>query len=124
MLILDELDDRVCAAPSSIPGAGQGLFARVPLRTGDRLAVIGVRVRSGSAADRYTAFADEYKLRAGEDLVIPCGAAAVANHSAQPNLRKVVEGDELFLEVLRDVPAGEELCFEYSDYARERFGLA
>jgi hypothetical protein len=121
MQTLEESDDRFYAAPSTIPGAGQGLFARVPLRTGDRLTVVGVRVRRDSAADRYTAFADAYKLRAGEYLVIPCGAAAVANHSSHPNLRKVVDGETVFLELLRDVAAGEELCFEYSDYARQRF---
>ena len=117
---IDEPDDRFHAAPSTIPGAGQGLFARVPLRAGDRLIVVGVRVRRDSAADRYTAFADAYKLRAGDDLVIPCGAAAVANHSSQPNLRKVVEGEMVYLELRRDVAAGDELCFAYSDYARER----
>jgi hypothetical protein len=119
--ILDEPDDRFQAAPSTIPGAGQGLFARVPLRAGDRLMVVGVRVRRESAADRYTAFADAYKLRAGDDLIIPCGAAAVANHSSQPNLRKVVEGETVYLELLCDVAGGDELCFEYSDYARRRF---
>lgn len=121
-LLIDEPDDRFHAAPSRIPGAGRGLFARVPLREGDRLAVIGVRVRRESASDRYTAFADEYKIRAGDDLLIPCGIAALANHSAQPNLRKVVDGDAVFFELLRDVEAGEELCFTYSDYAQERFG--
>jgi hypothetical protein len=120
---LDEPDERFYAAASTVPGAGQGLFARVPLRTGDRLAVVGVLVRRDSAADRYTAFADEYKLRAGDNLLIPCGAGAMANHSARPNLQKVVEGDAVFFELLRDVDAGEELFFAYSDYARERFGV-
>ncbi len=123
MLILDELDERFYAAASTVQGAGQGLFARVPLRAGDRLAVIGVLVRRGSAADRYTSFADEYKLRTGDYLLIPCGIAALANHSSQPNLEKIIEGDALFLRLLRDVDAGEELCFAYSDYARERFGV-
>ena len=123
MPTLDEADDRFTAGPSSIPGAGRGLFARVPLQAGERLAVIGVRVRRDSAADRCTSFADEYKIRAGDYLLIPCGFAALANHAAQPNLVKVIEGDAVFLELLRDVGAGEELCFAYSDYARERFGL-
>ena len=48
----------------------------------------------------------------------------MANHSAHPNLVKVIEGDAVFLELLRDVAAGEELCFAYSDYARNRFGIA
>jgi hypothetical protein len=123
VLIFDETDERFYAAASTLPGAGQGLFARVPLRTGDRLAVIGMLVRRDSAADRCTAFADEYKFRVGDHLLIPCGMAALANHSSQPNIGKVVEGDALFLELLRDVAAGEELCFAYSDYARARFGM-
>jgi hypothetical protein len=82
-----------------------------------------VRVRRGSASDRYTAFADAYKFRLGDDLLIPCGVAAMANHSAHPNLVKVVEGDVLFLEVTRAVAAGEELCFTYSEYARERYHI-
>ena len=123
-MILDEPDDRFYAAPSTMPGAGRGLFARVSLRAGDRLAVIGVLVRRHSASDDCTGFADEYKFRAGDYLLIPCGIAALANHSSQPNLEKVVEGDAVFLTLLRDVAAGEELCFAYSEYARERFGIA
>ena len=124
MVILDEPDTRFYAGPSTLPGAGRGLFARVPLRAGDRLTVVGVLVRRESAADRYTAFADEYKFRVGDYLLIPCGVAGMANHSSQPNLEKVVEGDAVFLELLRDVDAGDELCFSYSDYARERYGIA
>ena len=124
MTVLDDTDSRFSVAPSSIPGAGRGLFARVALRQGDRLAVIGVRVRRDSVADRCTAYADAYKIRVGDDLLIPCGLAAMVNHSTQPNLTKVIEGDAVFLELLRDVDAGEELCFCYSEYARERFGIA
>jgi SET domain-containing protein len=124
MVILDEPDTRFYTAPSTIPGAGRGLFARVPLRTGDRLAVVGVLVRRDSEADRCTAYADEYKFRAGDYLLIPCGVAGLANHSAQPNLEKVIDGESVFLRLLRDVEAGEELSFAYSDYARTRYGIA
>ena len=120
-MVLDERDDRFCAAASTIPGAGRGLFARVPLKAGDRLQVIGVRVRRDSLCDGYTAFADAYKFRVGDDLLIPCGVAALANDSPEPNLSKVIDGKVLFLELLRDVDAGDELCFTYSDYARERY---
>ncbi len=124
-MILDETDERFYAGPSAVPGAGSGLFARVPLCAGDRLPVIGVLVRRGSTSDRCTSFADEYKIRVDEDRVlIPCGIAAMVNHSSQPNLKKVIEGDDVFLELLRDVNAGDELCFAYTEYARERFGIA
>ena len=124
MTVLDDTDSRFSVGPSSIPGAGRGLFACGALRQGERLAVIGVRVRRDSVSDRCTAYADEYKIRVGDDLLIPCGLAAMVNHSTQPNLTKVIEGDAVFLELLRDVDAGEELCFCYSEYARERFGIA
>ena len=122
-MILDERDERFYAAPSTVPGAGQGLFAGVPLKAGERLQMIGMLVPQGSASDRYTAFADEYKVRCGDYLLIPCGIAALANHSATPNLAKVIEGEAVFLELLRDVDAGEELCFAYSEYARARYAI-
>ena len=124
MAVLDERDDRFYAKASAIPGAGRGVFARVPLKAGDRLEVIGVRVQRDSASDGYTAFADAYKFRVGDDLLIPCGIAALANHASEPNLRKVVEDDTVSLELLRDVDADEELCFAYSEYARSRYALA
>jgi SET domain-containing protein len=119
-MVLDETDARFCAGPSAIPGAGLGLFARVPLRAGDQLEAVGVMVRRESEADTCTAYADAYKFRAGDHLLIPCGLAALANHSDRPNLEKVVEGASVFLRLLRDVEAGEELCFTYSAYALAR----
>jgi SET domain-containing protein len=123
-MILDDSDDRFLVAPSRIPGAGQGLFARVALQAGDRLEVVGVLVRRHSVVDRCTTYADEYKYRAGDCVLIPFGVAAMANHSSHPNVEKVIEGEAVFLELLRDVGAGEELCLAYSKYARERFGIA
>ena len=123
MMIVDETDNRFEVRPSSTAGAGRGLFARVPLHAGDRLEVVGALVRRESVADRCTAFADEYKIRAGDYLLIPCGVAAMANHSSDPNLEKIVAAERVFLQLLRDVDAGEELCFSYSPYACERFGI-
>lgn len=122
-MVLKETDERFEVRASTIPGAGEGLFARAPLRAGDRLEAIGVLVQSGSLEDRCTAFADEYKLRVGDFLLLPLGYAGKLNHSDQPNLAKVVEGTSLFMEALRDIAPGEELFFTYSDYARERFGI-
>ena len=121
---MEETDRRFYVATSTIPGAGRGLFARVPLRAGDRLAVIGVLVRRHSVADECTGYADQYKYRAGDCVLIPCGVAAMANHSPHPNREQVIEGEAVFLELLRDVDAGDELCLAYSEYARERFGIA
>lgn len=122
-MLLQETDDRFEIRPSTIPEAGEGLFARVPLAAGDRLEAVGVLVKSGSLEDRCTAFADEYKLRVGDLLLIPTGFAGKLNHADFPNLQKVVEGQRLYMQALRPVAAGEELSFTYSDYARQRFGI-
>jgi hypothetical protein len=122
--IADETDPRFFVADSTIPGAGRGLFARVALAAGESLAVVGVLVRAGSVADDCTRFADAYKFRVGDCLLIPTGYAALVNHSmARANLEKVVAGREVYLRVIRPVAAGEELFFCYSEYAQERFGL-
>lgn len=107
-----------------LPAQGADCSHASPLKAGDRLAVIGALVRRDSAEDRYTAYADEYKFRAGEYLLIPVGVAAMVNHAAQPSLLKVVENTAVCLQLVRDVDANEELCFAYDDYPRARYGIA
>jgi uncharacterized protein len=118
-----EDDDRFYLAPSAIPGAGLGVFARVPLAAGDRFEVIGVLVSADSAADRCSAFADHHKFRVGDDVLVPLGYGGMANHSDTPNLVKVVEDDRVYLVALRPIAVGEELCHRYNDAARQRMGL-
>lgn len=123
-MIVEETDDRFYLAESTIPRAGDGLFARVPLAKGDRLKVLGAVVGPESVSDRCTRYADEHKLRFGDLLLIPLGYGGMVNHSSsKPNLEKVIEGETLYLQTTRAVEAGEELFFCYSDYAQERFGL-
>ena len=123
-IVLDERDDRVYVAASRIPGAGNGLFARVPIRAGDRLAVFGVTIPADSVADQCTRYADQYKYRVGNTLIIPVGYAAMVNHCAAPNLTKVMENGALYLEALRDIAADEELSFAYDPRALARFGIS
>ncbi len=118
-----ERDDRFYLAASTIPGAGQGVFARVPLAPGDRFEVIGVLVPADSVSDRCSAFADHHKFRVGNEVLIPLGYGGMANHSDQPNLVKVIEGDRVYLVALRPIAAGEELCHCYNATAKARMGL-
>jgi hypothetical protein len=123
-MIVNETDERFYLAESTIPGAGLGLFAKVPLARGDRFAVIGVLIQRDTETDRCTYYADEHKLRVGDDyLLIPLGYGGMVNHSATPNLEKVTEGTDLFMQAVQDIEAGQELLFTYHPYARERFGL-
>ena len=123
MTILNETDDRFYVDDSTLPGTGKGLFAKMPLRKGDKLAVIGVLVPADSVSDVCTYYTDAYKFRVGDHLLIPVGYGAMVNHSVSPNLEKVVDGVQVYLRVLQSVQAGEELFFTYGTYARERFGL-
>jgi len=116
-------DRRFYIKTSTIPGAGKGLFARTPMVAGEKLHVQGVLVRRDSSADRCTVYADAYKFRVGNDLLIPLGYGGLVNHSLRPNLEKVVEGNKVYLQALRPIKAGEELFFCYSRYAQRRFRL-
>ena len=119
----NETDERFYIGPSTIPAAGEGLFARVPLDKGNRMRVVGVLVEANSVSDRCTNYADPYKLRVGDSLLIPVGWGAKVNHSDTANVRKIIEGDEVFLEALRPIAKDEELFFRYREYATSRFGL-
>jgi SET domain-containing protein len=116
--------DRFEVRPSAVPGAGLGVFARMPLPAGAELEVVGVLVRRDSPADRCTHFADRHKFRVGADLLlIPVGYGGMVNHSPEPNLERVEFAGRVVLRTLRPVAAGEELFFAYSDAARERLGF-
>ena len=121
---LDEADDRFELRASTISDAGLGVFARIPLPVGATLEVIGLLVDRNSLSDRCTHFADHHKFRVGEKLLIPAGFGGLVNHSSEPNLEKVIEGDRVFLRTVRPIAAGEELVFRYPDSALERFGIA
>jgi SET domain-containing protein len=120
---MSEPDDRFYVKASTLAGAGRGCFARIPLRAGDCLEVVGVLVRPASAADRCTAYADHYKFRHAGLLLVPVGFAALVNHSATPNLEKHERDGRLFLRALRDIATDEELFLCYSAFAVQMMGL-
>jgi hypothetical protein len=123
-VLIDETETRFYVADSTAPDGGNGLFTGQAMRKGDRFEVIGVLVRRDSLSDKCTHFCDHHKFRVGEDLLlIPMGIGGMANHSLAPNLRKVFEGERVFLEITEDVPADTEVFFTYTEYAQEAFGL-
>jgi hypothetical protein len=114
-MVMTEDDDRFSINTSTIQNAGNGLFARKLLEKGERLEVIGVLLRAGSVADLCTQYADCYKFRVGEFLLIPVGFGGMVNHSIEPNMEKVIEGRTVFLRTNRVIQPGEELSFRYSE---------
>ncbi len=124
--LFEETDTRFKIAPSTIPGAGLGLFAAIPLAKGERLMVEGIAIRPGSIADHCTAYADFYKIRIGNYLIIPAGFSAMINHSGtDSNLDKVHDDSPCgWFVTNRSVEPGEELFFRYHPYALEQFSTA
>ena len=81
-------------------------------------------VPADSIADECTRYADAYKFRVGDCVLIPTGFGGIVNHStATPNMEKVLVGREVYLRVIRPITVGEELLYVYSAYAQERFQL-
>jgi len=119
--VIQETDNRFYIAKSTIPRAGNGLFAKVPLEKGDILEVIGVFIPANSISDKCTFYADAYKFRVGKYLLVPTGYGGVANHSSLPNMKKVISGNRIYLCALRQINRGEELLYIYSRYAQARF---
>jgi hypothetical protein len=113
--LFDEEDPRFLIDRSTVPGAGVGLFAREPLAEGDRLEVIGPLVRADSPSDVCTTYANRHKFRVRELLLIPLGYGGLVNYSDQPNMKKVIEGNRVYLEAIRPIERGEELFFVYDN---------
>lgn len=120
---IEEADDRLYVAESTIRRAGRGLFAKVPLERNESIEVIGMLVAAKSAADRCTAYADAYKFQVGRYLLVPMGYGGMANHSSSPNMEKIIRGPRVYLRALRRIEKDEELLFAYSAYAQKRFKL-
>ncbi len=122
--VFEEKDKRFYIKKSGNRRAGQGLFAKVPLAKGATLKILGVLIGPDSVSDLCTGFADKHKFRVGRNLLIPLGFAGMVNHSAKPNMGKIVlNSHRAFLRTLRTIKKDEELFSTYHAYAQLRFGF-
>jgi SET domain-containing protein len=89
---------------------GRGVFATKPIKRGQRiLALEGQLLRTDQLTD------DLLALQVGQDLWLCSDGSHLddfINHSCDPNAG-FIDG-ELVLHALRDIPAGEEICWDYS----------
>jgi hypothetical protein len=93
---------------------GRGLFARERVRAGETLLVWGGDVVTGEMLNRMSDEKHRLAVQIEEDLYLVTpheGPADWVNHSCDPNAGLV---GQIVLVALRDIRAGEEICFDYA----------
>lgn len=130
MITIEETDDRFYISESTLPEAGRGLFAKVPIKKGSHLEIIGVQVKAGGIANACTEYGNKYKFAANakkKEIVIPMGYGGIVNHSpdkASQNAaityienrkpKNPAAGNVVYA-FLRDIEADEEILGNYGD---------
>lgn len=119
------MNDKIEARRSKIHG--NGVFARQPLKKGERIVRYKGKLRKHDEVDAAYAEIPEnghtFLFTLNEKWVIDANIdgndARWINHSCEPNCEAVhVEGDKkkkdrIYIEALRDIEAGEELTYNY-----------
>jgi len=94
---------------------GFGVVAKEPIAAGETVVVWGGRIFDRASVAQMNDRERIYVLQVEEDLFLaadgPVEAAEYVNHSCNPNVG--VHG-QMALVALRDIPAGEEICFDYA----------
>jgi hypothetical protein len=104
------LELRPCAGKG-----GSGLFAREALQKDEVLAVWGGVIVPGDRLNQYSEYAQTHGLQVEDDLfMLPLTVddpSDYFNHSCNPNAGLL---GQITLVAMREIDAGEEICFDYS----------
>lgn len=104
------------------PIHGTGVFAARRIPKGTRvIEYLGERVSHAEADRRYEdkdindnhTFLFTVDARTVLDAGVGGNAARYINHSCDPNCESVIEKGRVFIEAVRDIPAGAELAYDY-----------
>ena len=100
---------------------GRGVFAKRPIRKGiriieytgpivssDEAEEIGVQNENGHSHTMLFEIDKDRVINGNEG-----GDARYLNHGCDPNCETVQDGDRIFIEALRSIKQGEELCYDY-----------
>jgi len=107
---------------------GLGVFARERIPERSRIIeYLGERISHQEADRRYDDHDENdnhtFLFNVDRGLVIDAGVngneARFINHSCEPNCESVIEHRHVYIEALRDIEPGEELCYDYQ-IGRER----
>ena len=101
---------------------GQGVFAARRIRKGTRIIeYLGDRVSHREADRRYEAKKEDdghtFLFIVDRGIVIDAGVdgndARFINHGCDPNCESVTQDRRVFIEAIRTIQPGEELCYDY-----------
>ncbi len=104
------------------PIHGRGVYAKHRIVKGGRIIeYLGDRVSHAEADRRYELKADDdghtFLFIVDNRTVIDAGvggnAARYINHGCDPNCETVTENRRIFIEAIRTIKPGEELCYDY-----------
>jgi len=107
---------------------GKGVFALRAIAKGTRIIeYLGERISHREADERYADHEETdnhtFLFSVDRALVIDAGVdgneARFINHSCDPNCESVIERRRVFIEAIRRIEPGEELCYDYQ-IGRER----
>lgn len=120
---MEEKDPRFYLAPSTIEGAGSGVFAKVPLKKNDFLRIIGLCVKSKTIADLLTSKIKNIHVYCFANspipgFLIPMGYGGMVNHTDDLNKRNCEIthiGGDVFYVLTKDVEQDEEILGNYGN---------
>ena len=104
------------------PVHGTGVFAVRPIAKGKRIAeYYGERISHAEADRRYAHKAEDdnhtFLFTVSSRVVIDGGVgdcpARFINHGCDPNCETLIEKGKVYIEAVRPIKVGEELCYDY-----------
>jgi SET domain-containing protein len=107
---------------------GRGVFATRRIRKGQRIIeYTGERITDEQADQRYNDAAMKrhhtFLFKVEDNLVVDAdrggNAARFINHSCDPNCEAVIEGEQIYIEAIRNIQPGVELAYDYQFDADE-----
>ncbi|MEZ4984577.1 MAG: SET domain-containing protein [Saprospiraceae bacterium] len=111
-----------------IEGKGRGVFTAEPIPEGSSIESCPVIVVTADDTERiHQTLLHDYYFLWGDDgsSAVALGYGSLYNHSSSPNADYGMDYDNLSIEVfaLRDIAAGEEITFNYTDASDQRTTL-
>ncbi len=115
-------EDAFCVRPSTIPGAGKGLFAQIPIKVGDTIGYYTGEILSADELNAGRSAGSDYLLFITDTHIIDgvgprANYTRYINHSTEPNafLITSTRWKSARFEAVRDIAPGDEIFFNYGD---------